>query len=149
MGVIYSYYDQKRHIEFEMGKWYTWDDEAGKEAVKKLFLPREELAKAINIYLSEYSGVPESFKPLSWYAYWLADKLIEFRDTSRPEDFLWINDSDDSDDVTLTCGICHHYLYNFTKCTCPTPKPCKVVGSRYTADYNSAGRYIDPNPEDE
>jgi hypothetical protein len=144
MGVIYSYYDQKRHVVFDMGKWYCWDDEPGKTAVARLFLPRDFLVAEIEMYMQESGWEDDDHA----YAVWLADLLIQFRADAKPEDIRWINDfdSDDSDDVTYTCKLCGKYAkcYSSPKCVCFVSQPCRTVGSRFQDDYVN-GSYVEPD----
>jgi len=110
MGVIYTYYKPREHVEFEMGKWYGWSQE---EASRVLMLARDEMISALREYISTPGWNLENANE---YAGWLADRLIAFRGDSPAADVRWISEYDSVYDE-------------------PGPSPARV-GSRYSAEYS-------------
>lgn len=126
MGVEYSYYDGKRNLSFEMGKWYCWEN-----PIENLWSPN--LVGLIREHVKDW-GMSDIDKES--YARWLASKLAAFREGTASEYVSWVNDCDDSDDVIDTCLNCDVYKDD---CECAVPNHCKLFGSRYTEDYDDNG----------
>jgi hypothetical protein len=147
MGVIYSYYDAKNHIAFEMGKWYGWDGDlfsgylepaqiaqASLSAVGKLYLPETELAGLLRVYIDDFD-MPRDEKDR--HAAQLAAQLIAFQETTDRASVSWVNDADDSDDPIYNCGHCGKFVTVYVQfrrtanhCACDVPRLCRHL-TRY------------------